>query len=110
MKTKERKKRVDGLFEVSRGFSSYKRLIILSLLMDEPKGYSELEMGFVEINVPIASSELYKHLKTLSEVGYMKKQKKKYLISSRGLKAIESAIEIMDTPIKFPKIKMTFKK
>lgn len=98
-----------NIFEVSETFASKKRLLLLFLLKEEPMGYTMITKQFRELGIPIGSSEVYKHLKHLIAEGFIAKRRRSYILTLKGLKAVESAVDIMKTPPTLPEIKLAFK-
>ena len=106
------KKQMDDIFAISEVFSSPKRLMILDILSKEPMGYTEITNCFERSGMLIGSSEVYKHLKILISNGFISQKKEslygKYLITKRGMVAVEKIKEIAGTEAKVAKIRMEF--
>jgi len=102
-------KTIQDIFDVSQTFASGKRLLLLFILQNEPMGYTMITKWFERMGIPIGSSEVYKHINCLLENGFISKKGNSYVLTLRGLKAVESAMEIMDTPPKIPELKLSFK-
>lgn len=102
-------KTIKDIFDVSQTFASGKRLLLLFILQSEPMGYTMITKWFERMQIPIGSSEVYKHINCLLENGFISKKGSSYVLTLRGLRAIESAMEIMNTPPKIPELKLTFK-
>lgn len=101
-------KTIQDIFEVSQTFASGKRLLLLFILRDEPMGYTLISKYFERVGVPIGSSEVYKHLKQLLDAGFITKKGNSYVLTLRGLKAVETTIDIMNTPPTIPELKLSF--
>lgn len=102
-------KTIKDIFDISQTFASGKRLLLLFILQNEPMGYTLITKWFERMQIPIGSSEVYKHINCLLENGFISKKGSSYVPTLRGLRAIESAMEIMNTPPKTPELKLTFK-
>lgn len=102
-------KTIQDIFNVSQTFASGKRLLLLFVLQSEPMGYTLITKWFERVGIPIGSSEVYKHINCLLENGFIAKKGNSYILTLRGLRAIESALEIMNTPPKTPELKLNFK-
>lgn len=100
---------IQDIFSVSQTFASGKRLLLLFILQNEPMGYTIITKWFERMGIPIGSSEVYKHLNCLLENGFISKKGNSYVLTLRGLRAVESAMEIMSTPPKLPELKLSFK-
>ena len=100
---------IQDIFDVSQTFASGKRLLLLFILQSEPMGYTMITKWFERVGIPIGSSEVYKHLNCLLENGFIAKKGNSYILTLRGLKAIEAAMDIMNTPPKVPELKLSFK-
>ena len=103
-----KEKTIQDIFDVSQTFASGKRLLLLFVLRDEPMGYTLITKYFERVGVPIGSSEVYKHLKQLLSGGFITKKGNSYLLTLRGLKAVESTLEIVDTPPTIPELRLSF--
>ena len=103
---------MDDIFIVSSVLASPKRILLLEMLSQEPAGYTTIENWFKRIGVPAGSSEIYKHLKMLIEEGFVSGKKRRrwnnYVITKKGLFAIEKVKGIAKTEAKVPKISMSF--
>jgi len=102
-------KALRDIFEVSEAFASKKRLLLLFILKEEPMGYTMITKQFRELGIPIGSSEVYKHLNHLLAEGFIAKRRKSYVLTLKGLKAVENTLEIIKTPPTLPEIKLAFK-
>jgi predicted transcriptional regulator len=102
-------KTIQDIFSVSQTFASGKRLLLLFILQNEPMGYTIITKWFERMGIPIGSSEVYKHLNCLLENGFISKKGNSYVLTLRGVRAVESAVEIMSTPPKIPELKLSFK-
>lgn len=102
-------KLVQNIFDVSTTFASGKRLLLLFILQNEPMGYTLITKWFDRMNIPIGSSEVYKHLNCLLDYGFIAKKGNSYVLTLKGLRAIESTVEIMNTPPKIPELRLAFK-
>ena len=75
-----------------------------------------LSMMFMNISkslgIPLSDSEVYKHLKILINNGFIARTKTgrygKYIITKKGMVAVEKVKEIAETESKVPKIEMRF--
>jgi len=106
------KEQMNNIFMISKVFASPKRLLILEFLSNEPMGYTKLTRKFERREMLIGSSEVYKHLEILINAGFVSQKKKLkrggYIITKRGLFAVEKVKEIAGTEAKVPKIRMEF--
>jgi len=103
-----KEKTIQDIFDVSQTFASGKRLLLLFVLRDEPMGYTLITKYFERVGVPIGSSEVYKHLKQLLDGGFITKKGNSYLLTLKGLKAVEATLEIVDTPPTIPELRLSF--
>lgn len=103
-------KMIQSILDVSQTFASGKRLLLLFILRNEPMGYTVITRYFERMGIPIGSSEVYKHLRQLLDMGFITKKGNSYLLTLRGLRAVESTIEIINTPPTVPELKLMFKK
>ena len=103
-------KMIQSILDVSQTFASGKRLLLLFILRNEPMGYTVITRYFERMGIPIGSSEVYKHLRQLLDMGFITKKGNSYLLTLRGLRAVESTIEIINTPPIVPELKLMFKK
>lgn len=103
-----KEKTIQDIFDVSQVFASGKRLLLLFILKDEPMGYTLMTKYFERVGVPIGSSEVYKHLKQLLDGGFITKKGNSYLLTLKGLKAVEATLEIVDTPPTIPELRLSF--
>ncbi|MEM0473472.1 MAG: hypothetical protein QXF88_02010 [Candidatus Aenigmatarchaeota archaeon] len=102
-------KTIQDIFDVSQTFASGKRLLLLFILQSEPMGYTMITKWFDRAGIPIGSSEVYKHINCLLENGFITKKGNSYVLTLRGSKAIEYAMDIMNTPPHPPEVKISFK-
>lgn len=100
---------VQNILDVSSTFASGKRLLILFILKDQPKGYTSIVKNFKKYDISIGTSEVYKHLKKLLEGEYIVKSGKNYILTLKGLNATNNVIDIINTPPHIPRIHMRFK-
>lgn len=100
---------IQDIFDVSQTFASGKRLLLLFILKDEPMGYTLITKYFDRVGVPIGSSEVYKHLKQLLDNGYIVKKGNSYVLTLKGLRAVESTVDIIKTPPTVPEVTLSFK-
>jgi len=105
-----KEKTIQDIFDVSQIFASGKRMLLLFILKDEPMGYTLITKYFERVGVPIGSSEVYKHLKQLLNGGFITKKGNSYFLTLKGLKAVESTLEIIDTPPTIPELKLSFER
>ena len=103
-----KEKTIQDIFDISQTFASGKRLLLLFILKDEPMGYTMITKYFERVGVPIGSSEVYKHLKQLLNGGFITKRGSSYLITLKGLRAVETTIDIINTPPTIPELKLSF--
>jgi len=75
--------------EISVVFSSFKRLVMLYIIEIEPCGYTQLTKRVESLDIPIGSSEVYKHLRILLKNDLISKKQTSYLITTKGMKIIE---------------------
>jgi len=101
---------IQDIFDVSQTFASGKRMLLLFILKNEPMGYTLITKYFQKMEIPIGSSEVYKHLKQLLNNGFITKKSNSYMLTLKGLKAVENTIDIINTPPTVPEVKLTFKK
>lgn len=104
-----REQTIQDIFDVSQTFASGKRLLLLFILKNEPMGYTVITKYFERMGIPIGSSEVYKHLKQLLNNGYIAKKSSSYILTLKGLRAVENTIDIIKTPPTVPEIKLLFK-
>ena len=102
-------KDVQDIFIISTTFASGKRLLLLFILQNEPMGYTLITKWFERMGIPIGSSEVYKHLNLLLEHGFISKRGNSYVLTLKGLRAVESTVEIISTPPKTPELRLSFK-
>lgn len=100
---------IQDILDVSQTLASGKRLLLLFILKNEPKGYTSILKHFKDYGIPIGSSEIYKHLKTLIDGQYIIKSGKSYILTLRGFNVVNSVSDIIATPPTIPKISMQFK-
>ena len=105
-----KEKTVQDIFDMSQTFASGKRLFLLFILRDEPMGYTMITKYFERVGIPIGSSEVYKHLKQLLNGGFITKKGNSYLLTLKGLKAVEATLEIVDTPPTIPELRLSFER
>ena len=99
---------VQDILDVSQAFASGKRLLLLFILKNEPMGYTSITKYFERLGIPIGSSEVYKHLKQLLTQGYVVKKSNSYVLTLKGVKAVENTIDIINTPPTVPEVKLSF--
>ena len=104
-----KEKLMKELFTLSNIFASPKRILVLEFLKDESIGYTQIAKKFEEENVPIGSSEVYKHLKILTDNGFVFNNYKRYVLTKKGSVALKKLKEITMTKPEIPKIKVKFK-
>ena len=100
---------IQDIFDVSQTFASGKRLLLLFILRNEPMGYTIITKYFERMGIPIGSSEVYKHLKQLLDGGFISKKSNSYVLTLKGLRAVENTIDIINTPPTIPEVKLSFK-
>jgi len=100
---------IQDIFDVSQTFASGKRLLLLFILKNEPMGYTVITKYFERMGIPIGSSEVYKHLKQLLDGGFIVKRSNSYVLTLKGLRAVENTIDIINTPSIIPEVKLSFK-
>jgi predicted transcriptional regulator len=101
---------VQDILDISQAFASGKRLLLLFILKSEPMGYTSITKYFERLGIPIGSSEVYKHLKQLLNQGFIVKKSSSYVLTLKGLKAVENTIDIIKTPPTVPEVKLSFKR
>jgi len=101
-------KDVKNILNMSQTFASGKRLLLLFFLKNEPMGYTSIVKSFKNAGIPIGSSEVYKHLNLLLKQGFIVKNTKFYVLTLRGLKAVENTLNIINTPATIPKLELSF--
>ena len=101
---------IQDIFDVSQTFASGKRMLLLFILKNEPMGYTLITKYFQKLGIPIGSSEVYKHLKQLLNNGFIIKKSNNYMLTLKGVKAIENTLDIIDTPPTAPEVRLSFKK
>ncbi|MDI6826213.1 MAG: hypothetical protein QMD36_03405 [Candidatus Aenigmarchaeota archaeon] len=100
---------IKDIFDVSQAFASGKRLLLLFILKNEPMGYTIITKYFERMGIPIGSSEVYKHIKQLINGGYITKKSNAYVLTLKGLRAVENTIDIINTPPTTPEVKLSFR-
>ena len=100
---------IQDIFDVSQAFASGKRLLLLFILKNEPMGYTAMTKYFERMDVPIGSSEVYKHLKQLIDRGYIAKKSNSYVLTLKGLRAVENTVDIINTPPTIPEVRLSFR-
>ena len=100
---------IQDIFDVSQTFASGKRLLLLFILRNEPMGYTVITKYFDRMGIPIGSSEVYKHLKQLIDGGFISKKSNSYVLTLKGLRAVENTVDIINTPPTIPEVKLSFK-
>ncbi len=100
---------IQDIFDVSQTFASGKRLLLLFILKNEPMGYTVIIKYFDRMGIPIGSSEVYKHLKQLLDGGFITKKSSSYVLTLKGLRAVENTVDIINTPPTIPEVKLSFK-
>ena len=100
---------IQDIFDVSQTFASGKRLLLLFILRNEPMGYTVMTKYFDRMGIPIGSSEVYKHLKQLLDGGFIAKKSNSYVLTLKGLRAVENTVDIINTPPTIPEVKLSFK-
>jgi len=101
---------IQDIFDVSQTFASGKRMLLLFILKNEPMGYTLITKYFQKMDIPIGSSEVYKHLKQLLNSGFITKKSNNYMLTLKGLKAVENTVDIINTPPTVPEVRLSFKK
>lgn len=101
-------KTIQNIFDISQTFASGKRMLLLFILKDEPLGYTMITKFFERVGVPIGSSEVYKHLKQLLDAGMIIKRGNSYVLTLKGLRAVETTLDIIATPSTAPELKLSF--
>ena len=105
-----RNQTIQDIFDMSQTFASGKRMLLLFILKNEPMGYTVITKYFEKMGIPIGSSEVYKHLKQLLNAGFITKKSNNYMLTLKGMKAIENTIDIINTPPTAPEVKLSFKR
>jgi len=100
---------IQDIFDVSQAFASGKRLLLLFILKSEPMGYTVITKYFERVGIPIGSSEVYKHLKQLIDGGYIAKKSNSYVLTLKGLRAVENTVDIINTPPTIPEVRLSFR-
>ncbi len=100
---------IQDIFDISQAFASGKRLILLFILKNEPMGYTVITKYFDRMGIPIGSSEVYKHLKQLLDGGFITKKSNSYVLTLKGLRAVENTVDIINTPPTIPEVRLSFK-
>jgi len=101
-------KDVKNILGMSQTFASGKRLLLLFFLKNGPMGYTSIVKSFQGAGIPIGSSEVYKHLNHLLKQGFIVKNTKFYVLTLRGLRAVENTLNIINTPATIPKLELSF--
>lgn len=101
-------KTVKDILDVSQTFASGKRLLLLFILKNEPMGYTLITKYFDKLGIPIGSSEVYKHLKRLLSDGFITKKGSSYILTLKGLTAVENTVDIINTPPTIPELRLSF--
>lgn len=105
-----RTQNIQDIFDMSQTFASGKRMLLLFILKNEPMGYTVITKYFQKMGIPIGSSEVYKHLKQLLDVGFITKKSSNYMLTLKGLKAVDNTVDIINTPPTAPEVRLSFKK
>lgn len=92
--------------DIAEVFASPKRLLILKKLENDKLGYLELVGGLLKLGVKIGPSEMYKHFQNLMKHKYIVKQGSCYMITSKGVKALELIEKLSKEKPRIPKVKM----
>ena len=103
-------KNIQDILNISQTFSSGKRLLMLFMLKNQPMGYTSIVKSFENMQIPIGSSEIYKHLNHLLKEGFISKNVKMYILTLKGFRAVENTIDILETPATIPEVRLSFKK
>jgi len=103
-------KNIQDILNVSQTFASGKRLLLLFMLKNQPMGYTSIVKTFDNMNIPIGSSEIYKHLNHLLKEGFIAKNTKLYVLTLKGFRTVENTIDIIETPATVPEVKLSYKK
>ncbi|MBD3155607.1 MAG: hypothetical protein GF368_03040 [Candidatus Aenigmarchaeota archaeon] len=104
-----KEKRVKDIFSVSDVFSSPKRLLLLEFFRKGPSKWTDIDNFFnKKTNVSASVSEIYKHIHVLKDNNYIAKRGNSYIITKRGMRAIDLVKEIANTEPKVPKVEMEF--
>ena len=103
-------KNIQNILNISQTFASGKRLLLLFMLKNQPMGYTSIVKTFEDMDIPIGSSEIYKHLNHLLKEGFIAKNTKMYILTLKGFRAVENTIDIMETPATVPEVRLSFKK
>ena len=103
-------KNIQEILNVSQTFASGKRLLLLFMLKNQPMGYTSIVKTFDNMNIPIGSSEIYKHLNHLLKEGFIAKNTKLYVLTLKGFRTVENTIDIIETPATVPEVKLSYKK
>ena len=102
-------KLVQQIISLSKVFASPKRILLLELMSNGPVTYTMIREWFKELGINAPSSEIYHHVKILKSNGMVVwKKRKGYVITKKGLVAVERLKEIIKTKPKMPKIRMEF--
>ena len=102
-------KNIQEILNVSQTFSSGKRLLLLFMLKSKPMGYTSIVKSFGDLDIPIGSSEIYKHLNHLLQQGLIAKNMKFYVLTLKGFKTVENTMNIIETPATVPEVRLSFK-
>jgi predicted transcriptional regulator len=103
-------KNIQSILDISQTFSSGKRLLMLFMLKNKPMGYTSIVKSFEEVEIPIGSSEIYKHLNHLMGQGFIAKTTKFYVLTLKGFRAVENTMDIIETPATTPEVRLSFRR
>jgi len=100
-------KKTDEIFLISDVFASRKRVLLMFMLKENYLGYVRLSNLMSKL-VKIGSSEMYKHLHMLEKYGMIVKQDRKFILTKKGLTAVECIEKIIDAEPAKPNIKVVW--
>jgi len=83
---------------------------MLFLLKNKPMGYTSIVKSFEDMQIPIGSSEVYKHLNHLMAQGFIAKNTKFYVLTLKGFRAVENTMDIIETPATMPEVRLSFRR
>ena len=96
--------------EWAKIMSGPKRMLLLYMLAKEPMKYAQIDAEFKKNGIPAGSSEVYKHIHTLTKARLITKIEmgKMYAATLKGVGFIKSLNGVIETPDKSPKLKAMF--
>lgn len=79
----------ETLYQISEIASSPKRLLVLYIIsQDSFCGYTRIMDCFKKYNIPISSSEVYKHIHILNKFRLIRSKERKFVATGMGIRFI----------------------